>query len=287
MKKSIGIAAIVLGAAWWVLAAGAAGKAASPISAAKTLTLDLGNKVTMKLALIPSGKFMMGSPKTEAGHNSHEAPQHEVTISKPFYMGVFEVTQEQYKQIIGENPSYFKGTKNPVDSVSWDGAVEFCKKLSAKTGKTVQLPTEAQWEYSCRAGSKTRFGFGDKDEDLYKYGNYCDKSTTHAPPWQDKDHNDGFDRTAPVGSLKANDWGLYDMHGNVWEWCADWYAGSYANAKNQDPTGPDSGSSRVLRGGCWGDDPTYCRSARRSSSGLGFRCGNLGFRVVVVAGRMH
>jgi len=196
-------------------------------------------------------------------------------------MGVYEVTQEQYEQVIGKNPSIFKGAKNPVENVSWDDAVEFCKKLSQKTGKTVSLPTEARWEYACRAGTKTRFGFGDKDEDLCKYGNYCDKSNTPGRPWQDKDHNDGFDKTAPVGSLKPNDWGLYDMHGNVWEWCSDWYADSYANAKNVDPAGPDSGSLRVLRAGGWDADPQSCRSAGRYWDSPVHRYGFVGFRVAV------
>ncbi len=299
MKKSIGIAMIVIGAAGCVLAAGAASPSTQPAiqpstQPAKELTLDLGNKVTMKLALIPAGKFTMGSPDGEKDHQADESPQREVTISKPFYMGVHEVTQEQYEQIIGSNPSSFKGAKNPVETVSWDDAVEFCKKLSAKTGKTVSLPTEAQWEYACRAGTKTRFGFGDKDEDLYKYGNYCDKSNTNGlswQDWQDKDHNDGFDKTAPVGSLKPNDWGLYDMHGNVWEWCSDWYADSYANlpagqagAKNQDPQGPDSGSSRVLRGGCWDYNPLLCRSAGRLRYNPVNRGYGIGFRVVVLSG---
>ncbi len=252
-----------------------------PSAKEKELTLDLGNNVTMKLALIPAGKFMMGSPETEKDHTSDEGPQREVTISKPYYLGVYEVTQEQYEQIIGKNPSEFKGMKKPVDMVSWNDAVEFCKRLSRKTGKTVSLPTEAQWEYACRAGTKTRFGFGDKDEDLCKYGNYCDKSNTDGYSWQDKDHNDGFDKTAPVGSLKPNAWGLYDMHGNVFEWCSDWGAASYANAKNQDPQGPDSGTTRVLRGGCWDCDPQYCRSASRFWITPVDRINGIGFRVAV------
>ena len=257
----------------------------------KELTLDLGNKVTMKLVEIPAGKFLMGSPKTVV--EADESPQHEVTISKPFYMGVFEVTQEQYKQVIGKSPSGFKGAKNPMECVSWDEAIEFCKKLSQKTGKTVSLPTEAQWEYACRAGSKTRFSFGDKDDDLHKYGNGCDKSNTMGVPGQDKEHNDGFDKTAPVGSLRPNAFGLYDMHGNVCEWCSDWYGDSYANlpagqagAKNQDPTGLDSGLRRVIRGGCWSDSPAGCRSANRSSNYPDIRNVYIGFRVVVVGGHL-
>jgi formylglycine-generating enzyme required for sulfatase activity len=292
MKKSIGVAMIVIAVALGVLPSGCSESSDQhptqpSTQPAKELTLDLGNKVTMKLILIPAGKYMMGSPETEAGRDDDEGPQHEVTISKPFYMGVYEVTQEQYEQIMGKNPSILKGAQNPVEYVSWDEAVEFCKKLSQKTGKTVQLPTEAQWEYACRAGSKTRFGFGDKGEDLCKYENCYNKPNMNVFPWlDDKSHTDGFDKTAPVGSLKPNDWGLYDMHGNVCEWCSDWYGDSYANAKNQDPTGPDSGRLRVHRGGSWRDYPSNCRSADRGWSfpvSLGY---NLGFRVVVVVGRV-
>ncbi|MCY2926365.1 MAG: formylglycine-generating enzyme family protein, partial [Planctomycetota bacterium] len=202
----------------------------------KELTLDLGNKVTMKLVLIPAGKFMMGSPETEKDRQPDEGPQHEVTISKPFYMGVYEVTQAQYEAVMGTNPSAFKGSENPVEQVSWDDAVEFCKALSAKTGKAVRLPTEPQWEYACRAGTKTRFGFGDDDTDLRDYAWFSGHSLS---------------KTHPVGEQEPNAWGLYDMHGNVWEWCSDYYADSYANAKTTDPQGPGSGTDRVLRGGGW------------------------------------
>ncbi len=251
----------------------------------KVFTLDLGNKVSMKLVLIPAGKFLMGSPETEKGHESSEGPQREVTISKPFYMGVYEVTQEQYEAVMGKNPSTFKGAANPAETVSWEDAVAFCQALSRKTGKMVSLPTEAQWEYACRAGSKTRFSFGDSDADLYRYGNYCDKSNTSGYMRRDKDHNDGHDKTAPVGSFRPNAFGLYDMHGNVSEWCNDWYAVSYANAKNQDPQGPDSASypsCRVFRGGSSYDKPAGCRSAYRGAFMMGERIeGDLGFRVSV------
>jgi len=277
MTKTIGFAAIVIGPAWWVVAAVAAAPSTQPVAQpstqpAKGLTLDLGNKVMMKLVLIPAGKFMMGSPATEGGRYSEEGPQHEVTISKPFYMGVFEVTQEQYEQIMGQNPSTLKGAKKPVETVSWDEAVEFCKKLSQKTGKTVQLPTEAQWEYAGRAGTKTRFGFGDKDEDL---GDYA--------WWGGFDNNGNSGKqTHPVGQKKPNAWGLYDMHGNVFEWCSDWYGEDYyAKSPMTDPQGPDSGSVRVLRGGSWYSPPQHCRSAFRSRSSPGDRYDDIGFRVAV------
>jgi formylglycine-generating enzyme required for sulfatase activity len=240
----------------------------APKSSPASLTLDLGKGVTMKLVLISPGTFMMGSPDSEQGRESKEGPQHEVAISKPFYMGVTEVTQAQYEAVMGTNPSKFKGPTNPVDSVIWDEAVLFCRKLSEKTGKTFRLPTEAEWEYACRAGTKTRFSFGDSESVL---GDYA--------WWQS---NSGG-KAHPVGQKKPNPWGLYDMHGNVWEWCADWW-GPYPKGPITDPFGPATASGyRVLRGGSWlnGDSGRF-RCAFRDSyeyraptlrgSYDGFRC---------------
>ncbi len=238
------------------------------------LTLDLGKGVTMKLVLIPAGTFTMGSPKTEKGRDNNEGPQREVTITKPFYMGIYEVTQEQHEVVMGKNPSKFKGPKKPVQQVSWDDATPFCKGLSKKTGKTVRLPTEAEWEYACRAGSKTAFCFGDDEEQLDDYAWYRGF-------WRSKTH--------PVGRKKPNAWGLYDMHGNVWEWCSDWYD-PYANAKAVDPQGPDSRGFRVYRGGSCTSIATDCRAASRGRGTPDYRSipddregywGYCGFRVVV------
>ncbi|MCY2926401.1 MAG: formylglycine-generating enzyme family protein [Planctomycetota bacterium] len=230
------------------------------------LTLVLGKNVTMKLALIPAGKFMMGSPVTEKNREPKEGPQREVTISIPFYMGVYEVTTAQYEALMRKNPSNHHGAQNPVDTVSWNDAVEFCRTFSAKTDKAVRLPTEAEWEYACRAGTKTRFGYGDNDSDLGEYAWYRANSamTTH-----------------PVGQKKPNAWGLYDMHGNVWEWCLDWFSDSYANAETRDPQGPASGNLRVLRGGSWVTDARFCRSAVRPMLTPSTRNAVNGFRVVV------
>jgi formylglycine-generating enzyme required for sulfatase activity len=234
----------------------------------KELTLDLGNGVSMKLARIPAGDFIMGSSDAEKGHFTNEAPQHRVKITRPFFMGVTQVTQEQYTVVMANNPSGFSGKANPVESVSWDDAVAFCRKLSAKAGKTVRLPTEAEWEYACRAGSTTRFGFGDNDKELDKYAWYDGNS----------------DRTShPVGQKKPNAWGLYDMHGNVWQWCSDWYQDSYRDLGAVDPTGPAEGKSRVLRGGCWIDGSIFCRSASRGNLDPGRRFIYFGFRVVAGA----
>ena len=232
----------------------------------RSIALDLGKKVTMKLAPIPAGKFTMGSPGDEAGRDEDEGPLREVVISKPFYMGLYEVTQEQYEAVMGAKPSKFADAAKPVESVSWEDAAEFCKRLSRKTSQAVALPTEAQWEYACRAGAKTRFGFGDDDRQLSNYARYGQS---------------GDAGTVPVGAKKPNAWDLYDMHGNVWEWCADWYAGSYVNAPTQDPAGPISGQSRVLRGGSWVNTSDGCRCATRNRSAPDVRYNGIGFRVVV------
>jgi formylglycine-generating enzyme required for sulfatase activity len=241
------------------------GPAAVSKSGPSSLTLDLGNRVTVKLVRIRPGTFMMGSPDSEQGRDMNEGPQHEVTISKPFYMGVTEVTQAQYEAVMGGNPSIFKGATNPADNISWNDATEFCKKLSEKTGKKVRLPTEAEWEYACRAGSKTKFCFGDSDAGLADYAWYKANSG---------------DTTHPVGQKKPNAWGLYDMHGNVWEWCANWL-GDYPKGVVTDPQGPETGSAPVLRGGGWGDFPPVCRPALRFKRNSGYRYSNVGLRAVV------
>ena len=257
------------------------------------ITLDLGNNVTMRLVLIPAGKFTMGSPDSEANRSADEGPQHEVTISKPFYMGVHEVTQEQYQQVMGTNPSFFKGAANPVERVSWDDAMEFCRKLSEKTGRKVTLPTEAQWEYACRAGTTTAFNTGDELKASQANADFT--AAANPGPWEKalawvrkvlriKAKTVGAE-TLPVGGFPPNGFGLYDMHGNIWEWCADWYGeGYYANANNTDPTGPASGSMRVLRGGGWSDHPSICRSAFRNWGDPDARFCYFGFRVAVLPG---
>jgi formylglycine-generating enzyme required for sulfatase activity len=248
---------------------GKAGEAAVP---AREIALDLGKSISMKLVLIPAGKFMMGAPDSEraalskSGKGAAGAP-HEVTLSKPFYMGVTEVTQGQYEALLGANPSKVKGATNPVESVSWIEATEFCKKLSEKTGKAVRLPTEAEWEYACRAGTKTRFFFGDSEKGLADYA-WFDENSDKAPH--------------PVGQKKPNAWGLYDMNGNVWEYGSDW-SGKYAEGAATDPQGPDSGSMRVMRGGSWVRDWDACRSGARASCLPDGRSDSIGFRVVVSA----
>ncbi len=239
------------------------------------------NSIGMKLVYIPAGEFMMGSPLSESDRSDDEGPIHKVEITKGFWMGQYEVTQEQYEKIMGENPSSFKGSNNPVETVSWNHATEFCKKLSEREGMKYSLPTEAQWEYAARAGTSTKYSFGDDENELYKYGNYCDKSNTGGYGWQDKNHDDEYDKTAPVGSLKPNPWGLYDMHGNVFEWCMDYGDdNAYSKHNKQDPVYLQSTASRVRRGGSWNNSPRYCRSAYRYWDAPGFAGLNIGFRVV-------
>jgi formylglycine-generating enzyme required for sulfatase activity len=225
------------------------------------------NSIGMELVCIPPGEFMMGSPANEEGRNSGEGPQHRVKISKGFYMNVTEVTQAQWKTVMGNNPSYFKGDDLPVEMVSWDDAVEFCRRLSQKEGKGYRLPTEAEWEYACRAGSTTRFCYGDSDTSLVDYAWYT---------------NNSIGKTHPVGQKKPNAFGLYDMHGNVWECCSDWYdAGYYSQSPGDDPKGTSTGQYRVLRGGGWNHVASYCRVAYRYNDTPDNHNYFIGFRLVL------
>ncbi len=241
----------------------------APLSRHATAPVEITtNSIGMKLRLIPAGEFMMGSPGTES--NADDETQHRVTLTKPFYLGVTEVTQEQYQKVMGKNPSQFKGPQNPVEKVRWADAVEFCRKLSAmpaeKTaGHVYRLPTEAEWEYACRSGTTTAYGFGDDASRLGDYGWYDNKNSGRT--------------THPVGGKQPNGWGLYDMHGNVMEWCQDWY-GDYPSRSTTDPTGATSGSYRVSRGGSWSSIAWNCRSAHRDWDTPGRRYYYLGFRVL-------
>ena len=198
-----------------------------------------------------------------------ERPAHPVTLTQPFYMGKFVVTQEQYQQVVGTNPSNFKDNDNPVEQVSWDDAQAFCKKLAEQTKQAVRLPTEAEWEYACRAGTTSTYHSGDAEADLARVAWYYanSKNTTH-----------------PVGQKEPNAFGLYDMHGNVWQWFQDWYAADYyGKAPAENPEGPAQGAFRVLRGCSWVVIPMACRSACRSRSDPGGRDRHVGFRVAAPA----
>ncbi len=260
--------------------------------------------------------------KTYGGHLvqakwfKDEHPQHRVRITKPFYLGTYHVTRGQFRQFVkdsgyktdaekGENPGAFgwdldkkesgfngkyswrnagfeQTDEHPVVNVSWNDAVAFCKWLSKKEGKTYQLPTEAEWEYACRAGTTTRYHSGDDPETLAEVGNVADAALkAQCPGWKYTiKANDGYVFTAPVGKFKPNAFGLYDMHGNTWQWCVDWYGAEYyAASPVDDPTGPASGADCVLRGGTWCGGPFYSRSAGRYRFSPGFRDYYTGFRV--------
>ncbi len=216
-------------------------------------SFDLGDGVSLEMVWIPEGTFQMGSPESEDGHQSDESPVHEVELES-FWMGRYEVTNAQFRKFRSSHDSgeydgvRLDGDNQPVVNVSWEDAKAFCDWLENRTGQPFTLPTEAQWEYACRAGTHTRFHFGDSSSQLGDYACWDSGATF-----------------CPVGQKRPNKFGLYDMSGNVWEWCLDWY-GEYTSELSKNPTGPTSGESRVIRGGFWDSYPSSCRSASRDKS---------------------
>ncbi len=294
--------------------------------------VDLGYGVTMELVLIPPGTFVMGSPADEEEHRDNEGPAHEVELTQPFWMGKFEVTRGQFRRFVDaedykteaetdgrggdkyvpENKNFYSSAgkeynwrhtgftqsdDHPVTNVTWNDAMSFCRWVSRKAYGKIRLPTEAQWEYCCRAGTITRFYSGDADTSLRQVANIADLSLK--PRWAhatslDKEFDkiiadwfaevswdDSYPFTAPVGQFRPNAFGLYDMHGNACEWCADWF-GEYADGRLRDPEGPAAGSGRVFRGGGATSTPRHCRSARRDSLPATRLFLPLGFRVVLM-----
>jgi formylglycine-generating enzyme len=294
---------------------------------------QITNSIGMKLTLVPSGEFMMGSGESaeataafynktfggddlKAGFFKHEHPLHRVRITKPFYLGTYHVTRGQFRRFVdataydkdavkgkktrelGWNPEkgelefnekyswrntgFEQTDQHPVVNVSWNDAVEFCRWLSKIEGKVYRLPTEAEWEYACRAGTTTRYYSGDDPETLAKIANIAD--ATFKAQFPDEKYtvkaNDGYMFTAPVGSFQPNAFGLYDMHGNAGQWCSDWYGAEYyAASPLDDPTGPEYGFDRVFRGGSWGDRPSTCQSAARYMLTMVIRGCGAGIRV--------
>jgi formylglycine-generating enzyme required for sulfatase activity/uncharacterized caspase-like protein len=227
----------------------------------KSFVEDLGNGVKLEMILIPKGSFMMGS----VDGDNDEKPQHRVEITQEFYIGKYQITQGQWQAVTGNNPSWFqKGGDYPVERVSWDDCHEFLEKLNQKARKRYRLPSEAEWEYACRAGTTTRYYFGDDEKQLGEY------------VWFEG--NSGS-RTHPVGQKKPNQFGLYDMHGNVWEWCEDSWEDNYKVSRSQKPF-VNSSSLRVIRGGSWYALPRLCRSANRYNLSRALRYYDVGFRVV-------
>jgi formylglycine-generating enzyme required for sulfatase activity len=225
-----------------------------------TITNSLG----MRLIQVPAGIFDMGDPLLA------DARPHTVRITRPFFIGATEVTQREFQQLMGSNPSHFRSDGNPVDSVTWDEAREFCERLSQQAaeknaGRTYRLPTEAEWEHACRAGTRTHFAFGNRIR--------LDQANTRIG---------GLSRTTPAGTYPPNAWGIFDMHGNVWEWCSDWYKSDYfSESPIEDPQGPATGAVRVVRGGSWMVGPEDCASAKRGDMcPPAKRRADVGFRVI-------
>jgi formylglycine-generating enzyme required for sulfatase activity len=282
------------------------------------------NSLGMTLVRLRPGKFRMGSPSGEPGRFDDETA-HEVTLTRPFYLGAHEVTVGQFRKFVNatdhrtlaertgkaggaadpktgrisqvdgkkinwRNPGWAVTDRQPVTLIGWDDAVAFCRWLSAQEKRTYRLPTEAEWEYACRAGSATAFSGTDDPDRLEGIANLADASLApelgrEASRWNLRDWNDRHPFVAPVGSLRANAWGLYDLHGNVYEWCRDWHGEkSYTGGPRTDPEGPPTGEYRILRGGSWASDPAKCRAAyRHYYAPRGVPTNENGFRVVLEA----
>ncbi|MEY2910873.1 MAG: hypothetical protein RLZZ184_182 [Cyanobacteriota bacterium] len=253
-------------------------------SSNQSFSQDLGLGVKLEMVYIPGDTFLMGAPKTEEKSLDRERPQHYVKV-KPFYMGKYTITQEQWEKVVyscppvarelNPRPAYFQGDKLPVERVSWNDAVEFCARLSQKTGQKYRLPSEAEWEYACRAGSAKPFAFGDTiTTDMVNYNGNL--TYGNAPKGEYRG------RTTPVGTFQPNAFGLYDMHGNVWEWCADTWHENYDGAPNDVSAwiSETNQNARLLRGGSWDYNPENCRSAFRGNLNLDGSGNYVGFRVV-------
>ena len=276
------------------------------------------NSLGMNFTLIKAGEFSMGSPDTDKDAFDDEKPQHRVRITRPFYLGVHEVTRGQFRRFVDDsgyqteaekdgkggwgwneaakkfeqnprytwlNPGFEQTDLHPVVNVSWNDAVAFAEWLGRKEGKTYRLPTEAEWEYACRAGTTTRYSCGDDAEGLAEVGNVADATAREKyPDWKSTiAARDGFVYTAPVGRYRPNAWGLHDMHGNVWEWCWDWYGKDfYRGSRVDDPAGPLEAALRVIRGGSWLDVARYVRAACRNHNEPSYRLIDLGFRCALV-----
>ncbi len=253
-----------------------------------------GYAVPTNMVAIPAGTLTMGSPTSEPRRNSDET-QHTVTLTKGFLMGRFEVTQAEYLAVMGSNPSYFTGDlSRPVEQVTWYDATNYCAQLTARersagrlpAGYVYRLPTESEWEYACRAGTTPPFHYGNElRSGMANFFGFCEY-----PPYGDdlsccyNPSGAYLVRTTSVGSYAPNAWGLYDMHGNVWEWCQDLY-GTYPSGSVSDPQGAPSGSDRVLRGGGWLTYAYGCRSAQRGYIHSTYRDSDIGFRVVLASGQ--
>ncbi len=253
----------------------------------------LSDEIGLDMVLIPGGKFMMGAPEDELESLDTERPQHEVTVPS-FLMGRYPITQAQWRIVanwsqierkLDPDPSYFKGDNRPVERVSWEEAVEFCQRLSVKTGRTYRLPSEAEWEYACRAGTTTPFHFGETIGD--ELANYCAQDRKIGDTLYKGAYGRGIEgkyrqETTEVGIFPPNDFGLHDMHGNVWEWCEDDWHDSYRGAPEDGRAWLEENATdtyKLVRGGSWGNNPVFCRSAFRGNNSRDLRNYNIGCRV--------
>ncbi|MBX3727975.1 MAG: formylglycine-generating enzyme family protein [Candidatus Sumerlaeia bacterium] len=288
-----------------------------PPDAACVIAHDLGGGVILEAVVLPAGTFTMGSPESEVPRKEDEGPQTRVTLTRSFAIGRAPVTVEQFARFVEATgyrtvaevegwsheytddgiaempgrswrfPGFEQDGTHPVVCIHWDDIMAFCAWASAVLGAPVRLPTEAEWEYACRAGTATAYWWGDDVADGFGRANLADASARRAiPAWDPPDvpWDDGFPHTSPVGAFAPNPWGLYDMHGNVWEWCADWYGGPHAGGTIIDPVGAIDGEYRVRRGGSWYRGPGTARSANRGRSRADFRVNNRGFRIVIELG---
>ena len=242
--------------------------AAAPAERAPVVRVDEG--IEFRFVWLPPGTYWRGSEPAEAGRDADEGPRHEVTLTRGFFLGTHEVTQGQWTAVLGRNPAVFRrgpdAPRRPVESVSWDDCQRFLAALNRRGAGRFRLPTEAEWEYAARAGTTTRFPWGDDPEG----------HATHAHAWA---NSRSLAITHPVGTRPPNAWGLHDLHGSVWEWCADWY-GPYAAGPQRDPAGPPAGRERVFRGGSWYDFPPSLRSANRHRHPPDGRYPAVGLRLV-------
>jgi formylglycine-generating enzyme required for sulfatase activity len=255
---------------------------------------ELGDGVRLTMMQIPAGRFVMGAPEEEEESQNRERPQHEVSVAG-FFMGRYPVTQAQWRSVAGykqeelelkPDPSKFKGDNRPVEQVSWDEAVEFCRRLSVKSGREYRLPSEAEWEYACRAGTTTPFHFGETID--AEIANYDADSPFGSPVYGDGKKGEYRKETTEVGQFPGNEWCLHDMHGNVWEWCEDDWHESYEGAPTDGSAWLEENrtkTNRLLSGGSWLDVPGNCRSACRYYDSRDYRYNFLGFRVLCVSPR--
>jgi formylglycine-generating enzyme required for sulfatase activity len=243
-----------------------------PLSTTAQADKTFTNLVGIEFIRIPAGSFQMGADKNLEEASNDELPQHHVTLSHAFYLGKYEVTQEQWVAVMGNNPSKFVGLRNPVESVSWDDIQVFIQQLNTKEGTDkYRLPTEAEWEYAARAGTSSTWSFGDDASESEQYAWYDDNSDN---------------QTHPVGQKQPNPWGLYDIYGNVYEWVNDWYDENfYSRNISTDPKGPENGTHRVLRGGGWGRSTWGLRSASRGSLVPDRQLERCGFRLARSLGK--